>query len=133
MYIFLIIIGIIILLLLICYIRAKLLKPTAAHKATLPVVDEKRSQKYGESLAKMIQVQTVSSPDQEDLSQFYQFHKVLESLFPKIHKELERHDFDGSLLYKWEGQTNGEPILLMSYLDVVEASENGLMMLLVDK
>ena len=30
--------------------------------------------------------------------------------------------FDGSLLFKWSGKGNGEPILLMSHQDVVEAN-----------
>ena len=47
---------------------------------------------------------------------------MLEEVFPNVHKECEKHVFDGSLLYKWEGKHHDEPILLMSHQDVVEAN-----------
>ena len=57
-----------------------------------------------------------------DLSKFYRFHEVLEKLFPNIHRVCEKHEFNGSLLFKWKGKGQGEPILFMSHQDVVEAS-----------
>ena len=77
---------------------------------------------YGEKLGKMIRCETISNAFQQDLSKFYRFHEVLEKLFPNIHKVCEKHEFNGSLLFKWKGKGQGEPILFMSHQDVVEAS-----------
>lgn len=77
---------------------------------------------YGERLGKMIRCETVSSRFHQDLSKFYRFHEVLEELFPNLHKTCEKHEFNGSLLFKWKGKGNGEPILFMSHQDVVEAN-----------
>ena len=83
--------------------------------------DEKRSQAYGQSLSKLVQIETISSRFNEDRSKFYKFHEELEKMFPLIHKNLEKHVFNGSLLFKWTGKNAKDPILLMSHHDVVEA------------
>lgn len=77
---------------------------------------------YGEKLGKMIRCETISSSFDQDLSKFYRFHEVLEQLFPNIHKTCEKYEFNGSLLFKWNGKGNGKPILFMSHQDVVEAN-----------
>ena len=50
------------------------------------------------------------------------YHKTLEELFPNVHKNCEKHVFNGSLLFKWTGKSSENPILLMSHQDVVEAN-----------
>ena len=74
-----------------------------------------REMLYGERLGKMIRCETISSSFNQDLSKFYKFHEILEELFPNIHKTCEKHEFNGSLLFKWSGKGNGKPILFMSH------------------
>lgn len=102
-------------------LRAVSVKPDSALNATLPEADPERSLAYGERLAQMIRKETVSSRFEEDKTKFYEFHKLLEDLFPHIHKTCEKHDFNGSLLFRWKGTGKGKPILFMSHQDVVAA------------
>lgn len=91
--------------------------------ATLVTLDtSERAMKYGKQLSELIQVETISSRYDPDRSKFLGFHKVLEAMFPNIHKSCEKHVFDGSLLFKWSGKGKNEPILFMSHHDVVEAN-----------
>lgn len=116
-----IVLAAIALLLAACVLRAAAMKPTAQPDARLPETDSARSEQYGRSLGEMIRCRTVSCRDQQDRSQFYEYRKVLEKLFPNVFAVCEVHDFNGSLLLKWKGKTDGEPIMLMSHQDVVEA------------
>ena len=84
--------------------------------------ENERAREYGEALAKMIRKETVSSRFDTDKTKFYEFHEILEELFPLVHKTCEKHEFNGSLLFKWSGKGKAEPILLMSHHDVVEAN-----------
>lgn len=120
-----ILLGILIIILIIAVIvllRTCMLKPTEALHASVKMNDPIRADGYGSRLAKMIQCETVSSRYDSDKSKFYQFHQVLEELFPNIHKNCEKHEFNGSLLFKWAGKGSQDPILLMSHQDVVEAN-----------
>ena len=45
-------------------------------------------------------------PDQRE--KFLGFHKVLEELFPLVHRELEKTEIDGNLLFYWKGKGSGE-------------------------
>ena len=117
--------GIIVLILVLAavvLIRALSLKPTPAKTANIELDNSQRSREYGRRLSKLIQKETISARGDTDRTKFYDFHKELETLFPKVHKACEKHEFDGSLLFKWKGKGNHEPILLMSHQDVVEAT-----------
>lgn len=103
-------------------IRALCLKPTPAKTANIELDNSQRAREYGRRLSKLIQKETISARGDTDRTKFYDFHKELETLFPKVHKTCEKHEFDGSLLFKWKGKGNHEPILLMSHQDVVEAT-----------
>lgn len=103
-------------------VRAALLKPTAAKEAKVKLDDSDRAKEYGEKLAKMVRKETISSRFAPDRTKFLEFHKILEELFPNIHAVCEKHVFNGSLLFKWSGKGNHEPILFMSHHDVVEAN-----------
>lgn len=120
------IIGIIILLILLFIIfllfKTALMKPTVAKTVKIELDQSKRADVYGERLARMVQHETISFRNQEDRTKFYEFHKLLEELFPNVHKTCEKQVFDGSLLFKWAGKGKAEPILFMSHQDVVEAS-----------
>lgn len=122
LYILLAVIAVIVLLLAICLVRTVTVKPTSAVSAQIPKADENRSMDYGKSLSKLVQIETISSRFDESRDKFYRFHEALEEMFPLIHKHLEKHVFNGSLLFKWEGKSHKDPILLMSHHDVVEAS-----------
>ena len=103
-------------------IRTIMLKPTAAMNAKVELMNDERSLEYGKRLAKMVQHETISSRFDSSRDKFYEFHKVLEELFPLVHQNMEKHVFDGSLLFKWNGNGKHDPILLMSHHDVVEAT-----------
>lgn len=77
---------------------------------------------YAEGLSRMISCETVSIYQMEQREKFDSFHKVLSSLFPKVFSTLERREKHSALLLRWKGRGEGEPILLMSHQDVVEAS-----------
>lgn len=112
----------ILVVLLIAIVRSICLKPTLAKEMTFDVDASTIDLEYGKRLKKMIQCNTVSNRFNNDISKFIEFHKVLEELFPNVHETLEKEEFYGNLLYKWKGKEDGEPILLMSHQDVVEAN-----------
>ena len=85
--------------------------------------DEKRVKEYAKKLSKMVQYETVSVADKPDPKKFKGFHKVLARQFPTLFKELEVIDIDGNLLIKWKGKNRKlAPLMLISHMDVVEAS-----------
>ena len=116
--------GILLLLLLaaVVLIRTLSLKPTPARTANIELDNSHRAREYGRRLSKLIQKETISSRVDTDKTKFYEFHKELEALFPKVHKTCEKHEFNGNILFHWKGKGKSEPILLMSHHDVVEAS-----------
>lgn len=114
--------GLVVLLLLICLIRAAAVKAKAPAQLTKDLSAEApRAEAYAKTLSKMIQCETISEMPAGKLDKFYKFHELLEKLFPLLHKNAEKKVFDGSLLFKWKG-SGAQPILLMSHHDVVEAS-----------
>lgn len=83
---------------------------------------DNRTQKYADTLAAMLRVDTTSYEDQTDKTAFYRFHELLKEKFPHIFSVVEYEDFSGSFLLKWKGEGALAPILLMNHHDVVEAS-----------
>ena len=77
LWILLAILAVIIAIVLICLIRTVTVKPTEALNARVKKPDEKRSQAYGQSLSKLVQIETISSRFNEDRSKFYKFHEEL--------------------------------------------------------
>ena len=116
-----IVFGLIVLLIILVIMRAVLLKPTAAQTAKVELDEGPRAEKYGQQLAQLVQKETVSSRFDLDRAKFLEFHEILEEMFPNIHRNCEKHVFNGSLLFKWNGTGESEPILFMSHHDVVEA------------
>lgn len=119
---FLIILAVVVLLVAIILLRTLLLKPTTAKTAKVQLEEGPRAEKYGKQLSAMIRKETISSRFDKDRTKFLEFHAILEELFPNVHKCCEKHVFNGSLLFKWSGKGNSEPILFMSHHDVVEAT-----------
>ena len=117
-----IVLALVVLLIAVVLLRAVFLKPTSAQTAKVQLDEGVRAEKYGKQLSKMVQKETISSRFDSDRTKFLEFHELLEEMFPNVHKTCEKHVFDGSLLFKWNGKGNHEPILFMSHHDVVEAT-----------
>ncbi len=84
--------------------------------------DTNRVDAYSKKLSQMVQYETVSSRDNPNIQKFQDFHKLLEQLFPTVFANCEMTDLEGSLILKWKGKTDIDPILIMSHMDVVEAN-----------
>ncbi|MCQ2472045.1 MAG: M20/M25/M40 family metallo-hydrolase [Clostridia bacterium] len=83
---------------------------------------DERTQKYVDTLAKMIRCETVSVYGYIDEEKFKKFHELLKELFPNIFAVSEIEYFSGSLLIKWKGKGSDKlPVLFMNHHDVVEA------------
>ena len=63
-------------------------QPTPAMTASVELDKGPRAREYGEQLSKMIQKETVSSRFDSDKTKYYEFHKILEELFPLVHKTI---------------------------------------------
>lgn len=122
MEILLMILFLLVVLVAIVLLRAVCLKPTPAKEAKVTLDTSERAVEYGKKLSKLVQKETVSSRFEPDRTKFLEFHKILEEMFPNIHNTCAKHVFNGSLLFKWSGKGNHEPILFMSHHDVVEAT-----------
>ena len=83
---------------------------------------DSRTNDYANGLARLIQVETISTFNQTDKTKFYEFHNVLRETFPNLFAVCTFEDFDGSFLMRWQGKTDKEPIMLMNHHDVVEAT-----------
>lgn len=88
-----------------------------------PLLPEERVAHYAETLSRMLAQETVTVAPGGDLSKIYAFHRLLEELYPNIHRQLERVELDGTLLFHWRGSGRSDrlPLLLMSHMDVVPA------------
>lgn len=125
LYVFLGILGLLVLLLLIAVIRALLLKAPAPAAYDAKITDGEMKL-CEQKLGAMVRVPTVSKNEDEDLTQFFRYHRVLEEQFPLLHKNLEKTVLNGSLLYLWRGKDREKlPILLMGHQDVVPADDEG--------
>jgi len=79
-----------------------------------------------EKLGAMVRVPCVSKAENEDLTEFFNYHAVLEQQFPLLHQTLEKQVLNGTLLYRWAGaDSTKKPIMLMGHQDVVPASDEG--------
>jgi len=116
------IVLLLVVLIAVVLLRTLLLKPTPAKEAKITLENSERAAEYGKKLSALIKKETVSSRFDPDRTKFLEFHEILEKMFPNIHKNCEKHVFNGSLLFKWRGKGTSEPILFMSHHDVVEAN-----------
>lgn len=120
LYALLFLLGVMLVLLAVACIRT-LLTPTKKADYT-PSPYPKREAEYAQKLSRMVQIETISYADSSDPEKFRKFHALLEELFPRVFSACEKIDLDGNLLLKWKGKSDKNPILLMSHMDVVEAS-----------
>ena len=96
------ILGIIAVLLGIAVIRTLMIKAPAIGECKTKISEEE-IETAAKKLGDMVRVPTVSKNEDEDLSQFYKYHEVLEELFPNVHKTFENTVLNGTLLFKWQG------------------------------
>jgi carboxypeptidase PM20D1 len=81
-----------------------------------------------ERLSRLIRAKTVSSrnPGEIDWPEFDRFIALLPELYPQAHRALSRELVgDYSMLYRWKGRAEGEPLVLMAHYDVVAAPGEG--------
>ena len=64
-------------LVVVLVVRTMSLQPTAAKDTKIQLDTSERSVEYGKKLAKMVQVETISSRFDEDRTKFYKFHDIL--------------------------------------------------------
>ena len=113
------VIGLVLLLLLAALIRTILIPNRQS--AYRPDPDPELAMEDAEKLSAMVRCETVSVPGEDQREKFLAFHRVLEELFPLVHEKLEKTEIDGSLLYRWKGEKDDRPLVLMSHQDVVPA------------
>lgn len=80
-----------------------------------------------EELSELIGCRTVSNknPDLEDRAEFERMPKLLAKLFPAVHKTMTLEmPSDRSLLFRWRGEGDGAPTVIMAHYDVVSADES---------
>ncbi|MDD4213160.1 MAG: M20/M25/M40 family metallo-hydrolase [Bacilli bacterium] len=113
--------GIVVILFLIAFVRTCVLqKKTAEYNASNDVT---RINDYAKKLSLMIQKETISIRGEDQADKFREFHNTIESLFPNVFKHCEKIDIDGNLIVKWKGKNSSlDPIMLISHQDVVEAT-----------
>lgn len=80
-----------------------------------------RLEEYLEIFKKMLTYETVSAND-NDIAKFRNYHDLLKQLFPNLFDQCLVEDFNGSLLIKWKGKSNDNPIMFMNHHDVVPTS-----------
>ena len=76
----------------------------------------------------LLRIPTISRTDESttDWAPFDEFLATLPRLYPALHAVLERELVEGySMLYRWRGETDGAPAVLMAHYDVVHATEEG--------
>lgn len=116
----LLLLGVLLVCLLIAIIRTLMLPKKQTFFALSE--DTERIDTYSETLSRMVQIETISDRNDPEIEKFIAFHKLLEELFPKVFTTCEKVEIDGNLLLKWKGQSSAEPIMLISHMDVVEAT-----------
>jgi carboxypeptidase PM20D1 len=79
-------------------------------------------------LAELIKCKTVSyrDPKLEDDGEFKKLLSKLPQLYPNVFKTCEYNELpDRALLFRWKGEEEGEPAVLMAHYDVVPVDESG--------
>lgn len=124
-YLLLGLLALVLVLLGVAVVRAMRIKASAPAACDTVISDEECSI-AAEKLGAMVRVPSVSKREDEDLSEFYKLHAVMEEQFPLLHQNLQKTVLNGSLLYLWKGSDAAKkPILLMGHQDVVPASDDG--------
>ncbi len=92
-------------------------------KKFTPTVDQAKADETAGKLARMLAHETISGHGMTDMEKFNRFHQLMEELFPHVAGVAEKHNFDGALLWRVPGKDSSlPPLVLMSHMDVVEAT-----------
>ncbi|HHT16619.1 MAG TPA: M20/M25/M40 family metallo-hydrolase [Papillibacter sp.] len=122
-----IVLALIVAFIAVILIRAARFKPPAERSE---VPEEVAFDREGavSALQELVRCRTVSYYDHtlEDDAEFEKFIALLPTLYPEVARvcSLTRLP-DRGLLYKWEGEEQDEPVILMSHYDVVPVNEEG--------
>ncbi len=107
-------------------IRAARFRP----KAETPTVDAPENfdrNRATECLQALVRCKTVSyrDPSLEDDAEFEKLIALLPTLYPHVFATCEYRELpDRALLFRWKGQAEGEPAVLMAHYDVVPVNED---------
>ena len=124
-YVLLGLLAVILVLLGIAIVRTLTIKAPAP-AACETIITKEECATAARKLGAMVHIPSVSKREDEDLTEFYKLHAVMEEQFPLLHKNLEKTVLTGTLLYRWMGSDPmKKPILLMGHQDVVPASNEG--------
>ena len=115
------VLGMILVLAVICVVRAAMFQPPNRKVTpdTEPPVDRDKAVAH---LQAMIRCRTISTPELRDEGEFEKFRSLLPEFYPMLWKiaTVERVDTTGLLIHI-PGKAPGDPAVLMSHYDVVPA------------
>ena len=117
--------GVLVLFLAVLIGRTLAFKPAKEATRVASSVEFNR-EKAIRDLAAMIRCKTVSDsdPGKEDAAEFEKFHALLPSLFPHVYATCEQIETgERAILLRWRGESEKEPLVLMSHYDVVSVVE----------
>lgn len=84
-----------------------------------------RLDNYIERFSKMIQFETISNLENNDIEKMRRFHnEVLKELYPNIFKTCDVEDFNGSLLIRYKGKSSKHACCFMNHHDVVPTTSD---------
>ncbi len=118
--------AILLLLTAVVLIRAALFKPSERALSAVESVSVDIDRAAAE-LSALIKCKTVSHKDksEDDEAEFKKLEKLLPKLFPEIYKKCEFEKVgERGLLFRWRGESQSAPTVLMAHYDVVSADES---------
>ncbi|MCH5197497.1 MAG: M20/M25/M40 family metallo-hydrolase [Oscillospiraceae bacterium] len=116
------ILGVIVLLAVICTVRAVIIKKELPNVKPAISWTKQEEEKYASHLSEMIKIPTVSKKQEEAYPEFTEFQDKLRELFPLFFQKAENHDVDGNILRRLPGSSPKKgALLLMGHQDVVPA------------
>jgi len=124
LYILLGLLGVIVILLLVAYVRMLFLKAPVIVCAN--DIDFSKADEYGLRFSEMIKIKTISyNSDEDNKEQFILLKAKMKELFPQVFSSMEIKEFKGeSLILKWKGKSADKSLVLMSHIDVVPAVDS---------
>lgn len=125
-YVLFAILGLVVLFLAVILVRTAMFKPKKEDAVEFEPVEFDEEAAI-QALAELVKCKTVSYYDHslEDDAEFEKLIGKLPVLYPNVMRNTELKRFDGrALLFRWKGQDNGDPAVLMAHYDVVPVEED---------
>lgn len=114
--------GVIVLLVAVCAVRAIVIKKPLPQGETAVSWTQAEADRYAEHLSQLVRIPTVSRRQEEDYPDFILFQQKLRELYPLVFEKSECHDVSGNLLRRIPGSDPQRgALLLMGHQDVVPA------------